>query len=71
MSGTMNIAGLTPVDDPAYRYKMPRLMAKVEGRGNGIKTLLVNVGVSFLSLLCFLSNHLILIVVGRCNFIKS
>ena len=40
---TMNIAGLTPVDDPSYRYKMPRLQAKVEGRGNGIKTLLVNV----------------------------
>ena len=40
---TMNIAGLTPVDDPAYRYKMPRLQAKVEGRGNGIKTVIVNV----------------------------
>jgi translation initiation factor 5 len=40
---TMNIAGLTPVNDPAYRYKMPRMVGKVEGRGNGIKTVLMNV----------------------------
>lgn len=39
----MNIAGLTAVDDPSYRYKMPRLKTKVEGRGNGIKTVLENV----------------------------
>ena len=46
----VNIAGTTPVDDPEYRYKMPVVYGKVEGRGNGIKTVIPNIAEVALSL---------------------
>uniref|UniRef100_A0A8D1MGG6 Eukaryotic translation initiation factor 5 n=1 Tax=Sus scrofa TaxID=9823 RepID=A0A8D1MGG6_PIG len=37
---SVNVNG--SVSDQFYRYKMARLIAKVEGKGNGIKTVIVN-----------------------------
>lgn len=34
--------GVANSDDAFYRYKMPRMITKIEGRGNGIKTNIVN-----------------------------
>jgi len=44
MSGRkLNIGLPSSAKDAAYRYKMDRLVTKIEGRGNGIKTVLLNV----------------------------
>ena len=42
MTTLINICGAKDVDDPNYRYQMPKLTVKLEGRGNGSKTCLPN-----------------------------
>jgi len=50
MGRTINISGVNPVEDPSYRYKMPPVVGKIEGKGNGIKTVIFNITELALSL---------------------
>ena len=37
------IRGIKEINDASYRYQMPKVSIRVEGRGNGIKTRLLNI----------------------------
>jgi len=39
----LNITRLNSSSDPTFRYKMPALVTQIEGKGNGIKTVLLNI----------------------------
>eukprot|EP01067_Filipodium_phascolosomae_P002202 Filipodium_phascolosomae@DN2325_c0_g1_i2.p3 len=40
------------ITDPNYRYRMPKVVAKIEGRGNGIKTNVANMAEVAAALKC-------------------
>ena len=39
----INITGQVHNPDPSFRYRMPAIQTKIEGRGNGIRTVVTNI----------------------------